>query len=71
MFETMLDRAGRLARDHAETRRRQMAARLEAEMPGGVAVEAGEDGVWLAGRGLRRRIALDSRLRALLAEVLR
>ena len=44
---------------------------FEAELPGGIRVETGPEGVRLAGRGLVRRILLDPRLRALMAEVVK
>lgn len=71
MFETLLDRLGRTARARAEARRREIADRLEAGLPGGIRVETAAEGVRLTGRGLARRILLDPRLRALMAEVLK
>lgn len=71
MFETLVDRAGRLALARADARRREIAERLEAELPGGIRVETGPEGVRLSGRGLVRRILLDPRLRALMAEVVK
>ncbi|HWT11980.1 MAG TPA: hypothetical protein VN231_04440 [Allosphingosinicella sp.] len=67
MFETMADRAGRLARRRAEERRSELAQELAAELRDGVRVEETEQGVRLSGRAIGRRFALEPRLRWLLA----
>lgn len=71
MFETMMERARRLARKRAEARRRELAAQLEAALPHGVGVEAADEGAALRGRGLARRFATDARLRWLVAGLVR
>lgn len=69
MFERMTERAARLARTRAEARARELAQKMEAELPGGIRVEATERGLRLSGRGLAARFALDGRLRWLAAEL--
>ena len=66
MFETLMARAGSLARRAAEARRRSLAEALREEAPGGVRVSEAEEGVALEGRGLARRFALDPELRWLI-----
>ena len=68
MFEGMMARVERRARARAEARRRELAARLAGA---GVAAEVEERGVLVSGKGLRRRIALDARLRALISGAVR
>ncbi|HEY0013907.1 MAG TPA: hypothetical protein VGB79_13780 [Allosphingosinicella sp.] len=69
MFERLQERARRSAEARAGRRRAQVAQRLAEELPGGAAVTENEDGVTLSGRGLRRRLALDPALRALLGRL--
>ena len=71
MFEKIIARAGRLARERADARSDALAARLAGELPKGIAVERTERGVRLSGRGIARRFALDPRLRWLAAERVR
>jgi len=71
MFEGMAARVGRLAEARARARGRALAERLREALPNGVTAEAEARGVLLSGRGLRRRIALDSRLSQLIAGVLK
>jgi hypothetical protein len=63
MFEKLEARAGRRARERAVSLRDALAERLERELPAGVAAERVDEGVEVSGRGLRRRLALDARLR--------
>jgi hypothetical protein len=65
MFEKLTAHAERRTRDRIDARAREIAARLAAEAPAGLAVEAGPDGIRLSGRGLARRLALDPALRRL------
>ena len=69
MFERLQDRARRSAEARAERRRRQIAERLAEDLPGAIAVASSGDGVTLSGRGLKRRMALDPALRALLGRL--
>ena len=68
MFEKMMARIERLARARARARSRELAARLAGA---GVDAEVEEQGVLLSGKGLRRRIALDGRLRASISGAMR
>ena len=67
MFEALIARAGRAAEMRARTRSAALAARIAAELPGGLTAGADESGVRLSGRGLRRRFALEPGLRWLMA----
>ena len=69
MFEQLQERARRAGAALADKRRRDVAAQLTAERPQGVEIRSDGDGVALSGRGLRRRMALDPLLRALLGRV--
>ena len=71
MFEKLAERGERLARERAGARRRALAERLRAELPGGIEVTEDEAGARLSGRGLARRHALDPRLRGLIAGLVR
>jgi hypothetical protein len=71
MFEGMIARIGRLAEARARARARALAERLGDALPNGVKAEAEARGVLLFGKGLRRRIALDSRLSQLIAGLLK
>jgi hypothetical protein len=66
MFERLQARARRSAEALAARRRTLIMERLAADLPQGIAVEQDSDGARLSGRGLRRRLALDPALRALL-----
>lgn len=63
----MFERLSEHARRSGERRARETAARIAdamaAELPPGIATEARDDGVELAGSGLRRRFALEPALR--------
>lgn len=63
----MFERLTVLGLKRAETQRAQriasLAERAAEDVPAGVNVEAGPDGVVLSGRGLRRRWLDDARLR--------
>jgi len=63
MFGKLMERASRAAEQRAAARIGQVAERLRDELPGGIGVEAGEGGVRLVGRGLRRRFATEPALR--------
>ena len=68
MFERLLARGVQRARRGTEARRDEVATRLREALPRGIEIEVEEDGVWLSGRGLARRFALDSALRWLIGE---
>jgi hypothetical protein len=63
VFEGGAELAGRAAR----RRRSELAKTLRDEAPAGIGVAEDEEGVVLTGRGLGRRLALDSGLRWLVA----
>jgi hypothetical protein len=65
MFERLLDRARQIAAARASLRRSAIAEEIAAAFPEDVAVAVDDAGVTVGGRGLRRRFALDTRLRAL------
>lgn len=71
MFGKLMAHAQRRAREKADARTREIAARMIEEAPAGVHVEAGPGGVRLSGRGLARRFALDPALRWLSMEARR
>ncbi len=71
MFEELTARAARTGRDRAAARVREIAARLAAGVPPGIAVEQTPDGVRLSGRALLRRYALEPALRWLAADARR
>ena len=71
MFERMAALAEARAQAHAAEQRRRLAERLAERLPAGVHAEAVERGVRLSGRALSRRLALDSGLRWLAAELTR
>jgi len=66
MFERLQEKARHLADARAARRRRQLAERLAEDLPSGIAVGSSGESVTLSGRGLKRRMALDPSLRALL-----
>ena len=66
MFERLQEQARRSAEARAERRRRQLAERLAEDLPRGITVGSSGESVTLSGRGLKRRMALDHSLRALL-----
>jgi hypothetical protein len=65
MFE-LSERARRTGEARAEVRRHQLAAALEAGLPAGIEAARVDEGVQLAGRGLRVRLALEPELRSLI-----
>ena len=65
MFETLTERARRSAERRAKARADALARGLEERLPPGVSCLRSAEGVALVGRGLKRRFALDARLRAL------
>lgn len=62
-FERLRARGARVAEARAERAAARLAARMRAEAPEGVRVEAARDGVRIEGRGLRRRFMTDAGLR--------
>jgi hypothetical protein len=71
MFAALAARAARRAEARVKARREALAETLADALPPGVSAQAAEDGVRLAGRGLRRRYALDAALRWMIAEAMR
>jgi hypothetical protein len=71
MFAGLIARAERLARARARARGRALAERFAEALPKGVEAEAGEGGVRLSGKGLRRRFVLDPALGRLIAGLLK
>jgi ABC-type transport system involved in cytochrome bd biosynthesis fused ATPase/permease subunit len=71
MFEALMKRAASSAEAQARARRRELAGRFAEALPPGVLAQAEEAGVALSGKGLRRRLALDSRLNQLIAGVIK
>ena len=69
MFERILERVRRRAEARAARRRADIAERLARELPGGIVVEATDEGVRLSGPRLIRRSALDPALRRLLGRL--
>ena len=65
MFERLMARGVRRAEAQRVRRISWLAARAAEDVPPGVLVEAGEQGVILSGRGLLRRWLGDARLRAI------
>ena len=71
MFESLIQRAERLARRRAGERADALAQRLSAELPRGIAAERDPAGVRLSGRRIARRFALDPKLRWIFTELIR
>lgn len=69
MFNGLLERARILAERRVRERIDMLAERMQAQLPRGVAADAGREGVRLSGRGLIRRAGLDAGLRWLLGSV--
>jgi hypothetical protein len=69
MFERLKARALLLAQARAARRRDALAARLADELPAGIAADRTAEGVELSGRGLKRRLALEPALRALIGRL--
>ena len=65
MFERLMARGLKRAEAQRARRIAGLAERVAEDVPPGVAVEAGPEGVILVGRGLRRRMLSDVRLRAI------
>jgi anthranilate phosphoribosyltransferase len=68
IFEALAARMRQMAERRAAARRDALAAALAGALPAGIEAEAVEEGVRLAGRGLKRRFARDAALRWLIAE---
>lgn len=66
LFERAAQRAAELAARRAEERADSLVERMQDELPAGIGAERIAEGVRLFGPGLRRRLALDSRLRWLM-----
>jgi hypothetical protein len=64
MFERLMARGVRRAEAQRARRIAELAKRVADDVPPGVTVETGSEGVALVGRGLRRRMLGDVRLRA-------
>ena len=67
MFERLMRRGGELAERAARRRRSALAEALAADAPAGVEASESDGGVVLSGRGLGRRLALESGLRWLVS----
>lgn len=67
MFERLVMRVRASAERRAREQADALAQRIEALLPEGIEAARGEEGVILSGRALRRRLALDPRLRWLAA----
>ena len=63
MFERMMARAGEAAWRRARQRKAELAERIAAELPRGIALEQTEEGIAWSGRDIRRRFALEPALR--------
>ena len=63
MLERAIERARLRGAERARRHARRLAAAAAEAAPEGVLVEAAEDGFALAGRGLKRRYALEPALR--------
>ncbi len=63
MFDTLEARAARAADARVTERTAMLAELLRAILPPGTSVEAGDEGVIVSGRGIGRRVMLDSSLR--------
>jgi hypothetical protein len=66
MFERLEARVRRAAAARAARLTDEIAGRLAAELPPGISVEAISGGVRISGRALKRRLALEPALRALI-----
>ena len=66
MFEMLIERARRAAERRARARADALASDLREKLPRGVSCVRSAEGVALLGRGLKRRFALDARLRGLI-----
>lgn len=64
MFERLMARGQQRAEVQRARRIAELAERVAEDVPPGVNVETGPDGLMLIGRGLRRRMLGDVRLRA-------
>jgi hypothetical protein len=71
MFETIMARAARRAEAHARARCLNLADRLAADLPRGLAAKPTDEGVLLSGRRARSRVALDPAIRAIIGGLLK
>jgi len=69
MFERLTDRARSAAFRAAGMRRREIAARLAAELLPGASSQVEGEAVVISGQGLKRRYVLEPEVRAMLARV--
>ena len=69
MFKRIEERVRSRASAIASRRAARIAEKLKEELPRGISAEAAEKGVRIAGRGLRRILALRPAVRALLARL--
>ncbi len=67
MLEAVQARLLRIARQRTQARARAVLERLRGALPADVSIQGTPDGAIVAGRGLKRRFALDPALRWLLA----
>jgi len=65
MFERLMARGLKRAEAQRARRVAGLAKAVVSDLPPDVAVETGSDGITLVGRGLRRRMLSDARLRAI------
>ena len=70
MFDMLLERVRAAAERRARERVLELAEQMRADLPSGVEAEAVEGGVAVTGRGLRRRFAMEERLRWLMARMM-
>lgn len=69
MLAGLIARGATLGRERARAAAGRLAKDMADAAPGDVRIAAGEDGVTLSGRGLRRRMITDARLRWLTEQV--
>jgi hypothetical protein len=69
MFERLEERARLAAHRRCAERRAEIAERMASELPRGIVVNVGAEGVTLSGRRLKLRLALDPAVRALLGDI--
>ena len=71
MFERLESRAGAATEKRVDKRKEVLARQLREILPPEISIEANEDGVLLAGRGLDRRLVVDASLRWTIAGLLK
>lgn len=70
MFAGLTERVRAAADRRARAHVLNLTERMRADLPGDVEAEAADGGVMLIGRGLRRRFAVEERLRWLMARTM-